>query len=240
MIGWRSEVVSRRHKSITTMRHVVPRSGLVALLLMYSLGIAAREAAGRWPDTLLSRTQALAELQTLNADLLSHPSATLTLEHWCGAHHLATEAKIVAHRVQGADKPLPEGARAQLGIGPDEPVRYRRVQLACGDVVLSDADNWYVPARLTAAMNRQLDSSDVPFGKVVQPLHFRRQTLFAELLWSPLPNGWDSGAALPPPSDKLLAIPVHVLQHRALLYTQDNQPFSLVVESYTANVLARP
>ena len=47
-------------------------------------------------------------------------------------------------------------------------------------------------------------------------------------------------AALPPPSDKPLAIPAHVLQHRALLYTQDNQPFSLVIESYTADVLAHP
>ncbi len=33
-------------------------------------------------------------------------------------------------------------------------------------------------------------------------------------------------------------IPAHVLQHRALLYTQDNQPFSLVLETYTGNVLA--
>jgi chorismate-pyruvate lyase len=213
---------------------------MVLLSLLCTLPLAARDSVQRWPDTPLSRTQALAELQTLNAMLLSHPSATLTLEHWCGAHHLAPEAKIVAHRVQGADKPLPEGARDQLGIGPTEPVRYRRVQLACGDVVLSDADNWYVPARLTAAMNQQLDSSDVPFGKVVQPLHFRRQTLSADVLWSPLPDGWDGGTPLPPSSDKPLIIPAHVLQHRALLYTQDNQPFSLVVESYTANVLARP
>ncbi|OOG65626.1 hypothetical protein B0E46_04635 [Rhodanobacter sp. B04] len=214
------------------------RNGAIVLLAwLCALPVVAREFAPSWPDTLLGRTQALAELQTLNADLLSHPSATLTLERWCSSHHLAAEAKIVAHRVHGADKPLPEGARAQLGIGPDEPVRYRRVQLACGDMVLSDADNWYVPARLTAAMNRQLDSSDMPFGKVVQPLHFRRQTLSADVLWSPLPSGWDSGAALPPPSDKPLIIPAHVLQHRALLVTQDNQPFSLVIESYTANVL---
>ena len=214
------------------------RNGAIVLLSwLCLLPVVAREPAPGWPDTPLSRMQALAELQTLNADLLSHPSATLTLERWCGAHHLAAEAKIVAHRVHGADKPLPEGARAQLGIRPDESVRYRRVQLACGDVVLSDADNWYVPARLTAAMNQKLDSSDVPFGKVVQPLHFRRQTLSADLLWSPLPDGWDSGAALPPPSDKSLTIPAHVLQHRALLYTQDNRPFSLVIESYTANVL---
>jgi len=212
-------------------------SAIVLLSWLCALPAVARESSPSWPNTTLSRTQALAELQTLNADLLSHPSATLTLERWCGAHHLAVEAKIVAHRVQGADKPLPPDGSTLLGIGPNEPVRYRRVQLACGDVVLSDADNWYVPARLTAAMNQQLDSSDVPFGKVVQPLHFRRQTLSADLLWSPLPDGWDSGAALPPSSDKSLTIPVHVLQHRALLYTQDNQPFSLVVESYTANVL---
>jgi hypothetical protein len=74
----------------------------------------------------------------------------------------------------------------------------------------------------------------------VQPLHFRRQTLSAEPLWSPLPPGWDSGAALPPASGRPLAIPPHVLQHRALLYTQDNRPFSLVVESYTAGVLVHP
>jgi len=217
------------------------RNGAIVLLAwLCALPAAARESAQSWPDTPLSRTQALAELQTLNTDLLSHPSATLTLERWCGAHHLAAEAKIVAQRVQGADKPLPPDGRTLLGIGPNERVRYRRVQLACGNVVLSDADNWYVPARLTAAMNQQLDHSDVPFGKIVQPLHFRRRTLSAELLWSPLPDGWDSGATLPPSSDKPLSIPAHVLQHRALLVAQDNPPFSLVVESYTANVLARP
>jgi chorismate-pyruvate lyase len=217
------------------------RAGPRSLAACAALALApVASAHDGWPDTPLARTQALAELQTLNAELLSHPSATLTLERWCGAHRLAAPAKIVAHRVQGRDKPLPPDGRALLGIGPDEPVRYRRVQLACGDTVLSDADNWYVPSRLTVAMNRQLDSTDVPFGKVVQPLHFRRQTLSAEPLWSPLPPGWDSGAALPPASSRPLAIPPHVLQHRALLYTQDDRPFSLVVESYTAGVLVRP
>ncbi|GLQ96811.1 DUF4148 domain-containing protein [Dyella mobilis] len=223
------------------MKRIFPvRYALVLSLLACTFTAAAQNAAQPWPDTVLSRTQALAELQTLNADLLSHPSATLTLESWCSAHHLAADAHVVAHRVHGADKPLPAGARTLLGIGPDEPVRYRRVALSCGNVVLSDADNWYVPARLTTAMNQQLDHSDVPFGKVVQPLHFRRQTLSAELLWSPLPQGWDAGAPLPPAGRDPLAVPDHVLQHRAVLYTADNQPFSLVVESYTRSVLARP
>ncbi|WP_233843587.1 hypothetical protein [Dyella sp. 2HG41-7] len=217
------------------------RSCLVALsVLACAAPLAARESSQSWPDTPLSRTQALAELQTLNAQLLSHPSATLTLEQWCAAHHLAPEPRVLAHRVHGADKPLPDGGRTLLGIGPDEPVRYRRVALSCGDVVLSDADNWYVPSRLTAEMNHQLDTSDAPFGKVVQPLHFRRQTLSADLLWSPLPEGWDSGAPLPPSHDEALTIPDHVLQHRAVLFTGENQPFSLVVESYTSRVLVHP
>ncbi len=191
-----------------------------------------------WHDDVTSRLEVLALLQTLNANLLSHASATLTLEQWCGAHHLAPDAKIVAERVLGEDKPLPADGRTQLGIGPDEPVRYRRVQLACGEHVLSEADNWYVPSRLTEAMNEALDTTDTPFGKVVQSLHFRRQTLTAELLWSPLPQGWESGAPLPAAQGAALSIPHHVLQHRAVLFDQANRPFSLVVESYTSQVLA--
>ncbi len=224
------------------MNATVMRYGAIVLASqLCSLPAAARETPPDWPDTLLARTQALVELQSLNADLLSHPSATLTLERWCRQHHLAGEARIVAHRLQGQDKPLPEDARALLEIGPDEPVRYRRVQLACGDRVLSDADNWYVPARLTAAMNEQLDHSDEPFGKVVQPLHFRRQTLSADLLWSPLPDGWDGQSAqLPADGHGPLQIPHQLLQHRAVLFTGENRPFSMVVETYTDQVLAFP
>jgi hypothetical protein len=214
--------------------------GLTGSLLATPVAARAPDAPTVWRDDFTSRVEVLALLQSLNADLLSHPSATLTLERWCGSHHLAAEAKVVAERVRGVDKPLPEGAREQLGIGPDESVRYRRVQLACGSHVLSEADNWYVPGRLTDTMNYELDTTDTPFGKVVQPLHFRRQTLSAELLWSPLPQGWESGAPLPPSHADALAIPHFVLQHRAVLYDQANRPFSLVVESYTSDVLAFP
>lgn len=214
--------------------------GVGAGLLATSL--LAREPAPSpaWRDDATSRLEALALLQSLNAQLLSHPSATLTLERWCGDHHLAAQAKIVAERVQGEDKPLPADARSQLQIDADEPVRYRRVQLACGDRVLSEADNWYVPSRLTAAMNHELDSSDTPFGKVVQPLRFRRQTLSAQLLWSPLPQGWEIQATLPAPTSTTLDMPAHVLEHRAVLFDQANRPFSMVVESYTSQVLAFP
>ena len=37
-----------------------------------------------------------------------------------------------------------------------------------------------------------------------------------------------------------LAIPDHVLEHRAVLSTPDGEPFSEVVETYTSDVLAFP
>lgn len=202
-------------------------------------GATAVAAAPCWPDTPLARVEALALLQTLNADLLSHASATLTLERWCGAHQLAASPTVLALRDRDAHKPLPDDLRRALGIGPQTPVRYRRVRLACGGHVLSEADNWYLPGRLTATMNRQLDSSDTPFGKVVRPLRFSRHTLSARLLWSPLPEGWET-RGVPAAGPQPLALPHRLLQHRAVLEDAQGRPFSALVETYTAQVLAFP
>src|SRR5690606_29712005 len=94
---------------------------VAALSLLGSNSAIARDT--NWPDTPLGRTQVLALLQTLNADLLSHDSATLTLERWCATHHIASPARVVAIRVRDARKPLPADLRARLAIGADEPVR---------------------------------------------------------------------------------------------------------------------
>lgn len=215
------------------------RVGELLLGLPLLAAAAAAPAPGPWPQTALARLEMLALLETLNADLLSHPSATLTLERWCAAHKLAAEPKLVARLVRGAEKPLPEEDRARLAIAADEPVRYRRVQLACGDRVLSEADNWYVPSRLTPEMNRKLDETDVPFGRVVRDLGFRRETLDARLLWSPLPEDWATAEA-PAIGDEPPALPPQVLQHRAILITRSGVPFAEVLETYTSEVLAFP
>ncbi|MFO1469065.1 MAG: hypothetical protein U1F35_21870 [Steroidobacteraceae bacterium] len=176
-------------------------------------------------------------LESLNAELLSHDSATATLEHWCGVHHLAEPPVIVAERVAMPEKPPTPEQRRELGVSDSEPVRHRHVRLRCGSRVLSEADNWYVPGRLTEEMNRQLDQSDIPFGKVVKSLHFQRHTLAASLMWRPLPEGWEMSGTLRRPSGPL-ELPEHLLQHRALLQTPGGTPISEVVETYTREVMA--
>ena len=198
------------------------------------------DAAPGWPDGFVPRLEAQLLLQTLNADLLSHDSATVTLEQWCTEHRLASPPRIVAERVPGADKVPTEAQRRELGVSAGEPVRYRRVRLRCGSLVLSEADNWYVPARLTPDMNHALDTSDVPFGRVVQPLHFRRHTISVKLLAQLLPEGWEMTGDLTGEPAGSLPLPAQVLEHRALLTLPEGTPISEVVETYTASVLAFP
>ena len=188
---------------------------MVVAALALALGVGVADAEPALPDA----RRLVAEL---NADLLGRDSATETLQRWCGSRHLADPAKIVAQRVLGRDKPADAEVRRLLRAAPGEPIRYRRVALACGDHVLSNADNWYRPDALTAQMNAELDTTDHPFGAVVRPLGFRRHTLSATILIS----------------TKDHAAPDAVIRHKAVLETPDGAPFSLVVETYTKEVLA--
>ena len=193
-----------------------------------------------WPSGYVARLEASLLIQTLSVDLLSHGSATLTLERWCSTHRLASSPRIVAERVAGMDKAPTEEQRRELGVAETDLVRYRRVRLLCGTVVLSEADNWYVPGRLTPEINSLLDTTDTPFGRAVQSLHFQRHTISAKVLWPLLPDGWEMMSAAPIESAGALTLPSHVLEHRAVLTLRDGTPFSEVVERYTANVLATP
>ena len=195
-----------------------------------------------WRNNFTTRLEALALLQSFNANLLSDYSATLTLDRWCETHRLATPATVVADRVPDVDKAPTAEQRYVLRVSESERVRYRRVHLRCGVHVLSEAENWYVPSRLTPEINKALDSTNIPFGRAVQALNFRRQTLSAQLLWSPLPEGWEMGVASGPAttSSTTLRIPPEVLQHRAVLTLPDGTPFSTVIETYTNDLLAFP
>ena len=194
-----------------------------------------------WPDTYVARLQSLALVQTLNADVLASRSATLTLEAWCRDHQLAEEPTIIADLVRGVAKAPTAEQRQRLQVTPQAEVKYRRVQLRCGTRVFSEADNWYVPDRLTADMNRLLNATGTPFGKVVQPMEPYRQTFAVKLLWSPLPHGWELGSIVVSTGTAgVLAIPDALFEHRAVLYTREHKPFSEVDEVYKRQLLAFP
>jgi chorismate-pyruvate lyase len=203
------------------------RAAAVAAFTVLAIAPASAGAAS-WPDTASGRTEVKAVIDALNGALLASSSATATLEAWCADHHMAQPPRILAERVRGVDSPVTDEQRAELQVGRDEPIKFRRVRLTCGDHVLSEADNWYAPARLTPEMNRILETTDTPFGRVVAPLHPTRRTLAVERLWSPSPSR---------DSARRLAAPHALFRHRALVYDAGHRPIAEVIETYTAALL---
>jgi chorismate-pyruvate lyase len=214
---------------------------------LWSVCAAGASAPPAWVDTPLARLEALALLATLNSEILSSRSATLTLEQWCREHALAEPAVILAHRTDTVNQAPSATTRTDLKVSAQEELHYRRVELKCGERVLSVAENWYVPGRLTAEMNRQLETTQTPFGKVVQPLEPHRETIAVRMLWQPLAEGWerDPATVAPAPGSseapgKPLDLPSELFEHRAILYSARGEPIAEVDEVYQRDLLAFP
>jgi hypothetical protein len=211
---------------------------VIATAVCASAASLRAQAPPPWPDSYQSRLAALALMQTLNVSILASRSATLSLENWCRDHALAPDPAIVARLVPSVGQ-APDGAQRQrLEVNANDEVKYRRVQLLCGIRVLSEAENWYVPSRLTPEMNRVLETTQTPFGRVIQSLEPYRVTFAAELLWSPLPAGWEREFRQPSATAGVLAIPGALFMHRAVLYASDHGPFAEVREVYQRDILA--
>jgi chorismate-pyruvate lyase len=213
------------------------------LALCVAIPPQAAAPAPAWRDTTTSRLASLALIQTLNAELLASNSATLTLQQWCAEHHLAEKPEIVAHRIDPDSQAPSATPREHLQVSAHELVRYRRVELSCGEHVLSVAENWYVPGRLTQEMNRLLATTQTPFGIVVRALSPHRETIAVNMLWSPLPPGWDSSAAaltVHSDPDARLQMPAALFEHRAILYSAQHRPIAELHELYQRDLLAFP
>ncbi|MGH6836807.1 MAG: hypothetical protein ACREC9_14995 [Methylocella sp.] len=200
---------------------------------------ALRRTGAPWPDTFRARVEALALIETLNGRLLAATcTATEVLDKWCADHKLASEPVVHARKISGTQKPVSPEQRQRLQVGPEEEVAYRHVELICGDHVLAEADNWYVPSRVGAEINRVLTTTDTPFGRAVQDLKPVRRNFSVEILWKPLPDGWELG---PLPAERptaTLTMPWRLFQHRAVIYNDKHEPFSEVREMFTREVLA--
>jgi len=196
------------------------------------------------------RQDALAALDRFQSRLLAAPSATATLARWCADHRLAPDPRIIATVLETPPVAPTPAQRARLGVGPDEPVAYRRVRLRCGETVLSEAENWYVPARLTPAMNAALADRRTPFGTAIAALGPRRQTLAAERLWpapeaepettgakaaGPETTGAKAAGTAPVAGPEPLDTPV--LRARALVVDGAGRPLAEVSETYRLALL---
>jgi chorismate-pyruvate lyase len=158
-----------------------------------------------------------AAYDAFEAELVAGPTATAALQRWCAAHGVTGTVRAEVDR--GAERVPSAATFIRLQATSNEHIAYRRVRLGCGGHVLSEADNWYVPSRLTPAMNEALESGDTPFGAVIAPLGPNRQVISSERLWT-------DGAA-----------PEDILRNRGLVLDRNGRPLAEVSETYKRTAL---
>jgi hypothetical protein len=159
-------------------------------------------------------------IEKLRLDLLECRSATATLEAFCARDSVNPPCAIKARLLDAAERPATPDQRRRLAAAASEQIAYRKVQLVHGEVVLCEASNWYVPGRLTSAMNERLVETDIPFGRAVAGLEPFRQTIASKSFWEP-------GHA----------VPTVLFDHHAVLLTESGQAFAEVEEHYTSGLL---
>lgn len=85
---------------------------ILAAALFAAMPVHA-EAPPAWPDTFVARLEALALIQTLNAEILASRSATLTLENWCRDQNLLENRRYSLTWCQVSSRlPRPSSASA--------------------------------------------------------------------------------------------------------------------------------
>ncbi len=119
---------------------------------------------------LNSRTAVL----SLHRKLLASASATAVLREVFGD-------PVEIARVPGAAVPASQSQCVALAVADPGEVTHRRVMLMAAGRPVSDADLWYVPARLWPGMAATLLSSTTPFGAVVAPMQPSRENLAARV-----------------------------------------------------------
>src|SRR5438132_3483644 len=92
--------------------------GTIVTLNLWASALSAdpaiRQTGAPWPDTLLARVEALALIETLNAQVLC-TSCTVTevLDKWCADHKLASDP-VHARLIPGTEKPVSADQRQRL------------------------------------------------------------------------------------------------------------------------------
>lgn len=183
--------------------------------------------------TLCSILDAL--IHNLSTRLTSGATATETLLAWCEEHGLSHGPITANVRQRFSPSVLPDTVLTALEPAPGTTVHYRQVQLMRGTLRLATAENWFVPQRLTAAMNDRLHMTDLPFGTVVAPLCPSRRTLVAHVR----PRSADPSEDPP----QLHASAHHpqpeiILEHQAVIFSESGTALALVKEKFCVELVS--
>ena len=168
----------------------------------------------------------------LSDHLLRASTATEALRTWCAARSLSTGPITVVKQAPDQPRSPDNDMLDELRPERHERIAYRRVRLVRGPLVLSEADNWFIPDRLPPDVRELLETTDVPFGAAVAQLRPWRRTFFVRF------GEWSAGRVADAGDHPLgLSPAMTILEHRAVVLDRNRRPLSVVSERYRAALL---
>ncbi|WP_052954722.1 hypothetical protein [Microvirga vignae] len=180
---------------------------------------------------MTARSDTNALIQELSTRLIAGATATETLLVWCEEHGLSHGPISVACHQRQVLAAVPDDVSTALAPAAGETVQFRQVRIMRGPLPLATAENWFVPQRLAAGMNEDLQTTDVPFGTIVAPLRPSRRTLAADarLLTADPSEAPSRLSASGRPSQ-----PAIILEHTAVISSGTGTALALVKERFFA------
>jgi chorismate-pyruvate lyase len=179
-----------------------------------------------------ARFDVAALVRELSEHLLHASTATAALHTWCAARSLGAGPITVVKQAPDRRCYPDDDMLDELRPERHERIAYRRVRLVRGPLVLSEADNWFVPERLPPEIGELLEETDVPFGTAIAQLQPSRRTYFVR--FAELSAAWQASAA---DNSLVLSPAMTILEHRAVVLDRDRRPLSVVSERYRAALL---
>ena len=163
-------------------------------------------------------------LQRFREGLNLSRTATAFLNDWLYEEFGVIDAELCIDILQTETDPVCEALLRLLDVEQPADLAYRRVVISHDSVALSEAQNWYVPKRLTVEMRRAIARTRQPFGHIVGPIVAHRDEL-PRMTQASIPDS-------PKPRCK-----APILECSALLRRSDDKPISLVREWYTSAIV---
>lgn len=191
----------------------------------------------------------LQAIALLSDRLLAARSATREVERWCRERGIGDGRVTAAHRRGAAPPSDPADLGGVLADDLKELVElaavatvFRSVTLMSGPLSLVEADNWYAPSALPPDMQVTLETTDIPYGRVIQNLNPTRRTFFVDrcppdaierviAAWTSDPDDRQN------PRDH--RAPSFAFEHRALMLSGEGRPLAVVHERYRWELIFR-
>jgi Domain of unknown function (DUF1127) len=195
-------------------------------------GLASQDTAGDQPVPA-PPAKAAALVRELSDHLLHASTATAALHAWCAAHGLSAGPITAVKQDPDRHRYADDDVLDELRPARHERIAYRCVRLVRGLVVLSEADNWFIPERLPPEVRSALEATDMPFGAAIARLRPSRRTYFVRF---PELNTASEAGTVGSPAGLSPSTPI--LEHKAVVLDQNRQPLSVVSERYCAALLS--